>query len=183
MLGGAKPVTSNNFSTLTGVAAKNTVTTTTSVKIATSNLFINLSDVPTYKSIEDLVLETLSSGEILDYGNTQAATTDNTGTGINSFQDNNNDLISNILYPNTDSENGVSSGETTTGGTTGGGVIIVSRNIEYYYPIFGNGTNGEFVYINNNNNLVIELVNIQGGEYVEVEFWRYETELNDTIYS
>jgi cellulose synthase/poly-beta-1,6-N-acetylglucosamine synthase-like glycosyltransferase len=178
----AKPITSNNISNITVSAAKASDTKVESIKIATSNLFLNSSNIPSYKSIEDLVLETLNSAEILDYGNTQAATISNTGTGVNGFQDDNSDLINNILYPNIDYENEVPSGGTVDGGT-GGGVLPILRSIEYYYPRVGNGTNGEFVYLNSNNNLVIELVNIEGGQYVEVEFWKYETELNDTIYS
>jgi len=188
MLNGAKPVTSNNISTITATAAKAT-TTKPAVKIATSNLFIDTLNVPDYKSIEDLIFETLNSGEILDYGNTQATVVGSVGTGINGFQDDNLNLIDTRLYPdsNIDEEipydgNGPNTTDGSTGGSTGG-IVPIDSNINYYYPIVGNGIGGEYVYFNTNNNLVIDLINVREGQYVEIEFWKYETELNDTIYS
>lgn len=169
----AKPITSNNISTITATAAGSTTTKATSIKIATSNLFIDSMNIPTYKTLEDFVLETLNSGEILDYSDTNLVT----------------------ISSNVDNSNNSSIDVTVTAIQTNPQNILLSAsilnnlestfysNLDIYIPKIGSGTDGESVYIDENNSLIIDTVNVREGDEVEIEFWKYETELNDTIYS
>ena len=165
----AKPMTLNNLYLINNSDLKYS----TSVKIATSNLFIDTNNIPTYKSLEDLVLETLNSGEILDYSDTNLVT----------------------ISSNVDNRNNSSIDVTVTEIRTSPQNILLSTStlnnlkstfystLDIYIPKVGTGPQGKSVYLDENNNLIIDTVNVRERDEVEVEFWKYETELNDTIYS
>jgi hypothetical protein len=56
-------------------------------------------------------------------------------------------------------------------------------SLERHLPRFGNGTGGEYVYINSNNEIVVEAVNLLPGEYIEIQFLSFGSSVNDTIYT
>ncbi len=56
-------------------------------------------------------------------------------------------------------------------------------SLERHLPRFGNGTNGEYVYINSNNEIVVEAVNLLPGEYIEIQFLSFGSTVSDTIYT
>jgi hypothetical protein len=168
----AKPTTSNNFSNIVATKATGT-TTTTSIKIATSNLFVDTTNIPNYKSLEDIVLQTLNPGEILDYSDTNLViVSSNTGNS------NNSSIDATVTTVQTNPQNILSaSSELNNQQST------FYSGIDIYAPEVGTGPQGEIVYLDESNNLVINTVNVRGVDEVEIEFWKYETELNDTIYS
>jgi len=182
----AKPITTNNYSNVIISAKPATANTNNylnviagegggtdkSVKIATSNLFINTENIPNYKSLEDIVLQTLNPGEVLDYGDTNLVIV----SGNNSS--NNSSIDSTFTTIQTNPLDILSS-------TSALNSILSTfySSLYIYTPKIGTGPQGQIVYFDESNNLVINTVNVRGVDEVEVEFWKYETELNDTIYS
>lgn len=55
-------------------------------------------------------------------------------------------------------------------------------NLSDKIPMVGNGSNGEIVYIDANENLAIDLINLNSGEQVEVQIMINGTVFDDTIY-
>jgi len=169
----AKPITSNNISNITATAAGSTTTKATSIKIATSNLFVDSANIPTYKTLEDFVLQTLNSGEILDYSDTNLVT-----ISSNVDNSNNSSIDVTVTTIQTNPQNILLSASTLNNLES-----TFYSNLDIYIPKIGSGTDGESIYIDENNSLIIDTVNVREGDEVEIEFWKYETELNDTIYS
>ena len=56
-------------------------------------------------------------------------------------------------------------------------------SLERHLPRFGKGTNGEYIYINSNNEIVVEAVNLLPGEYIEIQFLSFGSTVSDTIYT
>jgi hypothetical protein len=167
--------------------------TSKDIKIATSNLFILNSDTPLYGNIENLILQELSSGEIIDYGdnslslgsgNVPALNTNTTLPGINGNAP---------IFVGNPISSGVSESASNISAINNPTTILIGSNstadylnsfsytLSFYLPNQGTGDNGESVYIDSSNNLIINTVNIQDFQEIEVEFWNYETEINDTI--
>jgi hypothetical protein len=168
----AKPITSNSISNITVSAAGATASKAKSIKIATSNLFIDSANIPEYKSIEDIVLQTLNPGEILDYSDTNLVVVSGNTSGTN-----NQSLDSTVTTPSTNPQDLLSSGAANNQPST------FYSSIDLYVPNVGTGPQGEVIYFDQSNNLIIDTINVREVDEVEIEFWKYETELNDTIYS
>jgi hypothetical protein len=168
----AKPITSNNISNITATTAKAN-TTATSIKIATSNLFVDTANIPNYKSLEDTVLGTLNPGEVLDYSDTNLII-------VSSHIDNSNNSAVDVTVTaiQTNPQNILSSASAMNSLQP-----TFYSTLDIYTPKVGTGPQGKTVYLDESNNLVINTVNVRDRDEVEIEFWKYETELNDTIYS
>lgn len=151
--------------------------TSKDIKIATSNLFVKSSDVPAYADINEIVLQELNSGQILDYadnslffgdgsigtlsGNPLTANIIKSTAGISS-QYNPKSLLSTTNYQEDYSNDFL-------------------YNLLFYVPVEGTGNNGEIAYLDSSNNLIINTINVQDFQEIEVEFWKYDVEINDTI--
>lgn len=173
----AKPLTGNNVFSQNIVATK--ATTPSPVKIATSNLYITNNDIPEYATINDLVFQTLNPGEILDYGDNSIINGDGTiGTSSLSGNSISSSIARNILDISLqyNPQNLLSSTNY---------ILQYQQSfpmkLEVYVPKVGTGPNGEIVYTDSNNNLIINTINLKESEEVEIEFWQYDVELNDTI--
>lgn len=147
------------------------------IKVATSNLFVDISKIPVYTEILELALQDLNSGEIVDYGdnrlffgNGSAGTFSGNpiqsgimkSSSLISEQYNPKILLSNKNYQ-TDYEESF------------------SYKLDSYTPIVGTGTGDAIVYVDDLNNIVINTVNVQDFQEIEIEFWSYDLEINDTI--
>ena len=56
-------------------------------------------------------------------------------------------------------------------------------NLDKYIPNVGNGTGGAYVYINSNNEVVVESVNLQPGQSIEIQFLSFGSTISGTIYT
>lgn len=56
-------------------------------------------------------------------------------------------------------------------------------SLERHLPRFGNGPNQEYVYINTDNEVVVEAVNLLPGQYIEIQFLSFGSTVSDTIYT
>jgi hypothetical protein len=147
------------------------------IKIATSNLFVNVSSIPVYSDIDNLVLQDLNSGEIVDYGDNSQFFSDGSvgnlsGNPIQSSIMKSSSLISEQYNPK---------------------ILLSNKNyqldyldsfsysLDFYLPLEGTGEGGSTVYVDESNNLVINTVFVQDFQEIEVEFWSYDVEINDTI--
>ena len=147
------------------------------IKIATSNLFVDISKVPVYANIDELILQELNSGEIIDYGNNSLFFADGlagnfSGNPIQSGIMKSSSLISSqynpmILLSNKNYQLDYRN--------------LFAYSLDFYTPIVGTGDNGEIAYVDESNNLVINTIRVQDFQEIEVEFWSYDVEINDTI--
>lgn len=151
--------------------------TSKDIKIATSNLFVKSSDIPIYANINEIVLQDLNSGQILDYGDNSLFFGDGSVGTLSG-----NALIANIMQSSStisSQYNPKSLLSTTNYQEDYKNQFLYS--LIFYVPIQGTGENGEIVYLDSSNNLIINTVNVQDFQEVEVEFWKYGVEINDTI--
>jgi len=151
--------------------------TSKDIKVATSNLFVKSSDIPIYANINEIVLQELNSGQILDYGDNSLFFGDGAVGTLSG-----NPLLANIMK----STSSISSQYNPKSllSTTNYQEDYKNKflyNLAFYVPIEGTGENGEIAYLDSSNNLIINTVNVQDFQEVEVEFWKYGVEINDTI--
>lgn len=147
------------------------------IKVATSNLFIDISKIPMYTEILDIAMQELNSGEIVDYGDNRLFLGDGSpgtflGNPIQSGIMKSSSLISDQYNPQ---------------------ILLSNRNylvdyansfayrLDSYTPIAGTGPSEEIVYIDESNNIVINTLNVRDFQEIEIEFWSYGVEFNDTI--
>lgn len=147
------------------------------VRVATSNLFVTDSSIQQYNLMMQTTLQELNYGEIAEYGDNRVLS--NSGV-VNNIS--NNPLSSSILK----SISGISSiyDPKTLLSSTNHQIDyskIFVYNLENYKPMVGTGGDGSIVYMDENNNLIINTINVADFQEVELEFWIYDQELNDTI--
>jgi hypothetical protein len=147
------------------------------IKVATSNLFVDISKIPFYTDILAIALQDLNSGEIVDYGDNRLFLGDGSagtfsGNPIQSGIMKSSSLISDQYNPRILLSNKNYQEDYTNS---------FAYSLDSYTPIVGTGNNGEVVYVDESNNIVINTVNVQDFQEIEIEFWNYDLEINDTI--
>lgn len=147
------------------------------MKIATSNLFVDVSNTPVATDINQLVLQELNSGEIIDYGDNSLFFGDGTP----------------VTFSGNPIQSGIMKSSSLISAQYNAKTLLSNKNyqldyrdsfaysLEFYTPIVGTGDNGDFVYINEFNDLVINTIRVQDFQEVEIEFWSYDPGINDTI--
>jgi len=168
----ATPPVPNKGSGNTGSASSSGSSTSTStpIKIATSNLFILNEPEMEIEQMADLIIQEIGGVELLTYSRND----------LIAEQEINYQPIKNIA-------------DTSVQYSPLRILAVQDIDLDYFnkFPIslerhlprFGNGTGGEYVYINSNNEIVVEAVNLLPGEYIEIQFLSFGSSVNDTIYT
>lgn len=144
--------------------------TSEAIKIATSNLIIDPTDVPTIEEMTNLIFEDIGGRELISISRN-----DTIGGQQVSYQP-----ISNInsITQQYNPQNLISLQDTSDNYFKQFPIYL-----DIHLPVTGSGPNGEAVYVDSDTgNLVLDFINLEPDHEIEVQVYASGTRLNDTIY-